>query len=129
MPMRGLPDELVKEIMYMLRDEIMACIGGEWIDTLISDPNINEPLEYLGESIKRMAQADMVIFVDLELRSFSFHWSAARGCNIEYMAASTYNKPCEYLQVKQINENEFMFYDLSKGMAKRIKRKKIKNDQ
>ena len=42
------------------------------------------PLECLGENIKRMSEADCVIFSDC--------WENARGCRIEYACARDYGK-------------------------------------
>lgn len=41
-----------------------------------------KPLEYLGESIKVLAQADIAYFAR--------GWNKARGCRIEYMCAKEY---------------------------------------
>jgi len=47
------------------------------------------PLTMLGDCIKRMAQADKVVFVK--------GWEQSNGCRIEHLCAVTYNIPCMYI--------------------------------
>ena len=98
MPMRGVPEEAVKEIMNSVKEHIDKTTHGEWIDTLIHE-DLGGPLEYLGESIGRMQQADIVYFVTLKLegRDEVYRWEYARGCAVEHCAALEYDKKIRYL--------------------------------
>jgi len=82
-PMAGKTKE---EILEARRDAIKQAeekVGEqlELIDSFIEEEVAN-PLECLGESIKRMAQADLAVFVD--------GWRDARGCCEEYSCAVNY---------------------------------------
>lgn len=46
-------------------------------------PHDTTPLWYLGESIKKMSEADVVYFAT--------GWAKARGCQIEHECAVKYN--------------------------------------
>ena len=52
------------------------------VETYMRELYSQKPLECLGESIKRMAQADCVVFGE--------GWQDARGCVIERMCAEQY---------------------------------------
>ena len=55
----------------------------EIIDSFFKDtPHDAKPLWYLGESIKLMSEADVVLFCD--------GWQTARGCQIEHDCALEY---------------------------------------
>ena len=57
----------------------------EVIDSFFEDaPNDAQPLWYLGESVKKMAEADIVCFCK--------GWDKYRGCRIEYQCAVNYGK-------------------------------------
>ena len=69
--------------------EELLMLAGEYLKEPVSlvETNIEDevsPLECLGESIKRMSEADCVIFSDC--------WEDARGCRIEYACARDYGK-------------------------------------
>lgn len=84
-PMRGLTEEEIlntrKEMKAWLEDR-----GYDVIDTFIDhDPehhHKNHALYCLGESLKMMADCDLVVFCG--------DWANTRGCRIEYMAAREY---------------------------------------
>lgn len=58
------------------------------IDTIFKvDPNI-DPIIYLGESIKKMADADVVFFAK--------GWQMYRGCRVEHEVALAYGKEIIY---------------------------------
>ena len=85
LPMRDLfEDEVRKEQQRLLE------LAGEYLNspvTLIDTYQANgkyDPLECLGEAIKRMARADCVLFGD--------GWENARGCEIEMACARKYGK-------------------------------------
>ena len=68
---------LVAEAAVELRtDDILV------IDTLFVNHD-KPPLEMLGRSIEKMAEADAVIFAP--------GWKDARGCRVEHLAASEYD--------------------------------------
>ena len=52
------------------------------VETYMRELYSQKPLECLGESIKRMAQADCVVFGE--------GWQESRGCVIERMCAEQY---------------------------------------
>ena len=69
--------QLVAEAAVELRtDDILV------IDTLFVNHD-KPPLEMLGQSIEKMAEADAVIFAP--------GWKDARGCRVEHLAASEYD--------------------------------------
>lgn len=55
----------------------------EIIDTFLKDSS-GTPLELLGESIKLMSDADLVVFI--------YDWQEGRGCLVEYEVAELYGK-------------------------------------
>lgn len=86
-PMNGKSDENIKYEMKRLKEkveEIFDYYEIELIDSFIENaPENAKPLWYLGESIKRLAQADIIIF--------GSGWEYARGCKIEHECAISYN--------------------------------------
>lgn len=59
--------------------------GHEVLDSVFTLPEGQDsPLEYLAESIKLLAKADAVVFMQ--------GWDMSRGCVIEYEIAMRYNK-------------------------------------
>ena len=89
--MSGLSDEEVKERRYEVIDRLQKLYpGSEFIDSFIessSEYDIEEngcvPLKYLAISLKHMADADLVYFVN--------GWQKARGCIIEHICAELYS--------------------------------------
>lgn len=68
--------QLVAEAAVALRtDDILV------LDTLFINHD-KPPLEMLGRSIEKMAEADAVIFAP--------GWKDARGCRVEHLAAAEY---------------------------------------
>ena len=89
-PMGGKSEE---EILKLREDAIKAvkdyCNDSdiEVIDSYIETaPADASPFWYLGESIKMLADADIVFLVD--------GWQNARGCKVEYICALEYGIPC-----------------------------------
>lgn len=83
-PMNGkTTDEIISE-----RNSIIALAqkkfgkNVEIIDSYFKN-YIGNPLEYLGESIKLLSKADVVIFAK--------GWETARGCKIEHSCAEEYD--------------------------------------
>lgn len=88
-PMKGLSEEDIKDLREDMRKiaEIVFDEEFEVIDSYIKeDPpeNINAGLYYLGESLKKMAEADYYIGIDIGYDT-DFH-----GCWIENEAAKKY---------------------------------------
>ena len=83
MPMRGKgKEEIVKE-----RERLLALAANtlgepvELVESYLGQGDY-KPLECLGESLKRMASADFVVF--------GRGWKDARGCRIEHTCALEY---------------------------------------
>ena len=70
-------DRATKEIKAMYGEDI------EIIDTFFKDSN-GTSLELLGESIKLMSDADLVVFI--------YDWQEGRGCLVEHKVAELYGK-------------------------------------
>ena len=86
-PMRGKTDE---EILRVRTEAIAAAermLGEdvEAIDSFFGTSNMSHALEYLGESIKLLAKADVAFFAR--------GWDKARGCKIEHTCAVEYGIP------------------------------------
>lgn len=85
-PMRGRSDdEIIAEREYvklaaerLLKEEVMV------IDSFFQGGDMR-PLEYLGESLKLLADADWAWFCE--------GWEQARGCKIENTCAREYGIP------------------------------------
>lgn len=88
-PMKGLSEKDIKELRESMRKiaEIIFDEKFEVIDSYIkedSPENTNAGLYYLGESLKKMAEADYYIGIDIGYDT-DFH-----GCWIENQAAKKY---------------------------------------
>lgn len=83
-PMRGKPDEEILAERERAVAEAEKILGEpvELLDTFFGTSDMSHALEYLGESIKRMAQADAAYFAP--------GWGLARGCRIEHDCAVEY---------------------------------------
>ncbi len=83
-PMNGLSNEAIET----RRNEIIEAVKGDYgdievIDSFFKDaPHDAKPLWFLGESLKKLSEADIVFFED--------GWENARGCKIEHECASAY---------------------------------------
>lgn len=89
LPMRGLSEREIRKRMNYLKSLVELELGEEviLIDTFIKDEPDSEEINdvglyFLGESIAEMAYADIVIFAN--------DWMKARGCKVEYKAATEY---------------------------------------
>lgn len=82
-PMARKSTKQIKEERETLIKEIEA-EGNEVIDTVLDIGEKLSPVYYLGESIKKMADADAVVFMP--------GWENARGCRIEHQIALEYGK-------------------------------------
>lgn len=85
-PMRGLHDHIIQ----LTRNEAMMKVKDMFpneqlviIDSFFKDaPTDAMPVWYLGDSIKLMSKADIVVFCK--------GWETARGCCIEHKVAEDY---------------------------------------
>ena len=83
-PMNGLSNEAIET----RRNEIIEAVKEDYgdievIDSFFKDsPHDAKPLWFLGESLKKLSEADIVFFED--------GWENARGCKIEHECASAY---------------------------------------
>lgn len=87
MPMNGLTEEEIKEKLKEAQKivrEITQLGNLEFIDSYIEEsaPFGTSSLWYLGESIKRLSEANIAYFCP--------GWKTARGCVIEHECASKY---------------------------------------
>ena len=90
MPMRGLTNEEIKKKMKENKKLVEEILGEDlYLLESVFDANlgksINIPVWYLGDSLKKLAQADIVFFAD--------GWKDARGCKIEHEVAKQYSIP------------------------------------
>ena len=82
-PMMGKSTKRIKEERRELVEQLTK-EGHDVIDTVLDISEGLSPVYYLGESIKKMSEADAVIFMP--------GWSNARGCRIEHEIALEYGK-------------------------------------
>ena len=83
-PMRGKTDE---EILAERADAVQSARDAlgeevEVIDSFFGTSDMSHALEYLGESLKLLAKADIVYFAP--------GWNEARGCKIEHVCTEEY---------------------------------------
>lgn len=83
-PMRNKTDEEILSERAAAVEAAKKILGDdvEVIDSFFGTSDLSHALEYLGESIKLMAQADAVYFAP--------GWGKARGCRIEHDCATEY---------------------------------------
>lgn len=96
-PMNGKTDE---EILKVRKDIIKKLNINEKdvVDSWVADEKIADPIQMLGMSIEKMAEADMIVFAE--------GWYNARGCKIEYQTAIEYKKPIINMQALAATNNE-----------------------
>ena len=97
-PMAGRSEAAIRHDMDRMHKmaEIVFDQELEVIPTIIEDDppeGVNWPIWYLGESIKRMAEADYFIGVE--------HCETARGCNVESPVARSYGIPSPFVCVRE----------------------------
>lgn len=87
LPMRGLErSEIISkqgEILTHVNNKIGEPVM--LVESFLDGNADMKPLECLGESLKRMAHADLAVFAK--------GWAEARGCAIEHMCAEKYGIP------------------------------------
>ena len=83
-PMRGKTDAEILAVRERAIEAAEKHLGEkcEVIDSFFGTSDMSHALEYLGESIKLMATADVVYFAK--------GWEEARGCRIENTCAIEY---------------------------------------
>ena len=81
-PMRGLSADEIVQARAAAMARIGAILGESFlvIDSILEGPE--NDIWYLGESIKRMAGADLVYFAP--------GWQRAKGCVVEFNVAGLY---------------------------------------
>lgn len=91
MPLRGVPSQVVAERRQRILDLVAKRYRGRWeLVPLISRASLAtmSRVECVGESVKRMAGADLVVFAD--------GWGSAPGCLVEREVAVQYQLPRIY---------------------------------
>ena len=85
-PMAGKIQEQIIAERAEAVEEVQRILGKvEIIDTVLDLGEDALPLEYMGESIKLLANADAIYLMD--------GWDNARGCRIEHECAEAYGIP------------------------------------
>lgn len=91
-PMTGLRPDVVLENRRLAEEQIRFIYSHEenveFIDSYL-DLGDASPLVYLGESIKLLAEADVMFVLP--------GWVYSRGCELEMKAAFLYDIPIQYL--------------------------------
>lgn len=86
-PMKGRSEEEIRKSIAKMKNIVEAYEGEEveLIDSYVKDnppENNNQALWYLGESIKKLSEADIIVTID-----DIYSWN---GCVVEYEAACRY---------------------------------------
>lgn len=86
-PMRGKTDDEILAVRANAIQSAKDALGEdvEVIDSFFGTSDMSHALEYLGESIKLLAKADIAYFAP--------GWNDARGCRIEHECAEKYGIP------------------------------------
>ena len=93
--MNGLSDDEIIRVRESVKK--MLTENDELIDSFIPEAPVSiTPLWYLGESIKLLGSADVVVFAP--------GWENARGCRIERRCAIEYGIPMLNLENVDIKE-------------------------
>lgn len=97
-PMNGKTEDEMSTMRRGMAKNYDAITGCANTYILSHECNFNTPLEYLGESIKLMSNANVVLFHP--------DWDKARGCKVENYAAVNYGKNTLYF-----NETRWDLFD------------------
>lgn len=86
-PMKGRSEEEIRKSIAKMKNIVEAYEGEEveLIDSYVKDnppENNNQALWYLGESIKKLSEADIMVTIDDR-----YYWN---GCAVEYEVACRY---------------------------------------
>lgn len=105
-PMNGKTDEEILAVREKAAKSAEKELGEpvEVIDSFFQEaPADADPLWYLGESIKLMAEADVIFFAK--------GWEDARGCRVEHECAIAYELPLVIEDYTEVNpEESFMSF-------------------
>lgn len=117
-PMRGLSDDAIIAKRKEVEQKIIDLYEGEpveFIDSFFEGaPHDAKPLWFLGESLKKLASADIAFFCE--------GYSSARGCIIEYEAARAYGIKTlvENYDEDMLSEDTYIREGLSFGDALKV---------
>lgn len=98
-PMKGYSNFEIEIIRGKIREALKEKYGNdiEIIDSFIKGAPANaKPLWYLGESIKKLSEADIAVFAYNTL-VIGGKFALVRGCGIEEKCAREYNTLCLYV--------------------------------
>lgn len=98
-PMKGYSNFEIEIIRGKIKEALKEKYGNdiEIIDSFIKGAPANaKPLWYLGESIKKLSEADIAVFAYNTL-VIGGKFALVRGCGIEEKCAREYNTLCLYV--------------------------------
>lgn len=109
MPMHGKTNEEILSTrefnIQMIKLQMPKYSDAEFIDNFTKPEEIiGDRIKILGDSIMKMADADIVIFLP--------GWKDSNGCMVEFEVCQRYNKPTFFIQesmyniMKQTNDTE-----------------------
>lgn len=84
-PMRDKTDEQIEQERNRIIEKVKKAYNKldiEIIDTFFKDHEVHSSLWCLGESIKKLGEADVAVF--------AYGWELYRGCRIEHSCATSY---------------------------------------
>ena len=92
-PMNGKTDEQIREERRIVEIRLHRKLNEKFeiLDTVFDLDEGTHPLVYLGKSIEKMAEADIVCFME--------GWDKSRGCLVEYATAVNYGLKRYYLHI------------------------------
>lgn len=96
MPMHGRSDEEIlrdREKFFKLIKKLDAFKDAELIDNFTKPAEITDSrIKMLGDSIMKMAEADVAVFVS--------GWRQSNGCDVEHRVCERYNIPRYFLRAQ-----------------------------
>ena len=94
--------QIIEKLTQKYGDDVVI------INSCIKDAPVDEPpLWYLGESLKRMSQADIVVFA-YNTPGIGGKTALARGCDIEEKCAKKYDILCLYVSFFEDGERGYI---------------------
>lgn len=101
-PMKGRTEQEIKETMEKMKKIAEICEGEELelIDSYIEHnppQNSNQAIWYLGESLKKLSEADVFIGIDN-----CYEWN---GCEVEYRVATLYDIKLHCVKAESVIPN------------------------
>lgn len=95
-PMTGKTDEEIRTKREKVTSMIKSFYGDcNIIDSYIEETNDKPYLYYLGEAIKKMAKADIVVFVN--------GWEGSTGCVTEFDLCRRLGITCDFEDILRVN--------------------------